>query len=166
MDIVHPVFLLFMTFQIHSAQAQIICNHAASTYPDECCGIILGNLVDELKTVVEVMPTVNVWNTEAANFSDDDSTHTTRTRYAISPQVMLQAQKTARNRALHIIGIYHSHPDYPSIPSEWDSLYAWPTYSYIIVSVTNGKVGELQSWCLDDKHQFQSERIEHINLTT
>ncbi|MBD2625904.1 hypothetical protein [Trichormus variabilis] len=53
----------------------------------------------------------------------------------------------------------------PAIPSECDRLYAWPEYSYIIVSVQNGKACELQSWSLDENHQFQAETIEDINLT-
>jgi proteasome lid subunit RPN8/RPN11 len=79
---------------------------------------------------------------------------------------MLQTQKAARNRNLNIIGIYHSHPNYPAIPSEWDRIYAWPEYSYVILSVQNTQAGELQSWTLDDHHQFQAETIELIKLST
>jgi proteasome lid subunit RPN8/RPN11 len=79
---------------------------------------------------------------------------------------MLQTQKEARNRNLNIIGIYHSHPNYPAIPSEWDRIYAWTEYSYVILSVQKGQAGELQSWTLDDKHQFQPEKIAHIKLST
>ncbi|MBX9256851.1 M67 family metallopeptidase [Desmonostoc muscorum CCALA 125] len=165
---------------------QIIRTHAENIYPEECCGIILGYLANEGKTTVEVMPTENVWNTEAsAEFSGDVSRQAasllcerlrqreaspTRLRtpeskkrqYTIAPQVMLQAQKQARDRSLNIIGIFHSHPDHPAIPSECDRLYAWQGYSYIIVSVQNGKATELRSWSLDDTHQFQAETIENI----
>jgi len=139
---------------------QIIYNHAERTYPEECCGILLGNLTDGDKIALEVIPTENAWNTEAAYFPADRSLYSSKKRYAIAPQTMLQIQREARNRALNIIGIYHSHPDYPPIPSAWDSLYAWVEYSYIIVSVQNGKARECQSWSLDDYHQFQSEIIE------
>ncbi|MBD2383852.1 Mov34/MPN/PAD-1 family protein [Cylindrospermum sp. FACHB-282] len=142
---------------------QIIRTHAESIYPEECCGIMLGSLASGCKTVVEVIPTVNAWNTEAADFAHDPREYSTRRRYAIAPQIMLQTQRDARNRNLNIIGIYHSHPDYPAIPSEWDRLYAWTEYSYIIISVQNRKAGELQSWTLDDSHQFQAETIEYIN---
>ncbi len=153
-----------------------IRTHAESTYPEECCGIIIGYLAALGKTVVEVMPTDNAWSTEAADFPGDveetrpiASLHSERRRYAIAPQVMLQAQKKAllseaprgsEVRHLNIIGIYHSHPDYPANPSEFDRLYAWQEYSYIIVSVQNGIAADIKSWCLDDSHQFQDEAIQ------
>jgi proteasome lid subunit RPN8/RPN11 len=151
-----------MILQLLPEHLQIIRTHAESTYPDECCGIILGYAMSGGKTVVEVMPTENAWNTEAANFPGDDTGASQKRRYAIASQVMLQAQKQARNRSLNIIGIYHSHPDAAAIPSECDRLYAWPEYSYIIVSVQKGKAEILQSWSLDDNHQFQPEAIENI----
>ncbi|MBW4555324.1 MAG: M67 family metallopeptidase [Trichormus sp. ATA11-4-KO1] len=141
---------------------QIIYTHAESTYPDECCGLILGYLASDSKTVVEIMPTENAWSTESDNFSSENTKHSTKQRYAIAPQFMLQVQKKARDCSLSIIGIYHSHPDHPATPSECDRLYAWPEYSYIIVSVQNGKAGQFQSWSLDDHHQFQPESIENI----
>jgi len=147
-------------------QIQIIRNHAESTYPEECCGIILGYLNNQTKTVIEIIPTENAWSSESANFANNNAEHSERQRYAIAPQVMLQVQKTARDKALNIIGIYHSHPDHLAIPSECDRQYAWPTYSYIIVSVQNGQADELLSWSLDDHHQFQPETIDTINLAT
>ncbi len=151
-----------MILQLLSEHLHIIRTHAESTYPDECCGIILGHAMNDGKTVVEVMPTENAWNTEAANFPGNDTAQTQKRRYAIAPQVMLQAQREARDRSLNIIGIYHSHPDAPAIPSECDRLYAWPEYSYIIVSVQKGKAQTLLSWSLDDTHQFQPEAIQNI----
>jgi proteasome lid subunit RPN8/RPN11 len=140
---------------------QIIRSHAEKTYPEECCGIIFGDRNNCGKTVVEVMPTENVWGTEAAaDFLDEEIVHGRRQRYAIAPQVMLQAQKQARVHSLDIIGIYHSHTDHPAIPSEFDREYAWQEYSYIIVSVQKGKASEMKSWCLDDNHQFQQEELK------
>lgn len=138
--------------------------HAETTYPEECCGIVLGYLTSEGKTVVEVMPTENAWNAEtAAELPGDDTLdYSKRQRYAIAPQVMLQAQKQARDRKLNIIGIYHSHTDHPAIPSEYDQKLAWQEYSYIIVSVHNGKASDMKSWTLDDNHQFQQEVIEKL----
>jgi proteasome lid subunit RPN8/RPN11 len=141
---------------------QIIHNHAETTYPEECCGLILGHLTDAGKTVIEVIPTENAWNNQADNFPGANKINNTRRRYAIAPEIMLQVQKQARDRSLNIIGIYHSHPDNSATPSECDRLYAWPEYSYIIVSVQNGKAGQLQSWSLDDSHHFQAESIENI----
>jgi proteasome lid subunit RPN8/RPN11 len=149
--------------RLSEEQLQTIRTHAERTYPEECCGIIFGYLDSEGKTTVEVMPTENVWNTEAATeFSGEHTGESKKRQYAIAPKVMLQAQKQARDRSLNIIGIFHSHPDHPAIPSESDRLYAWQGYSYIIVSVQNGQAGELRSWSLDDTHQFQAEAIENI----
>ena len=126
--------------------------HAESTYPDECCGLLLGKIAQDSKTLVEVIATENVWSAETAeNFQ--------RSHYAIAPEIMLKAQKSARDRQLNIIGIYHSHPDHPAIPSECDRVYAWYEYSYIIVSVQQGKASDLKSWSLDNDHQFQPEEI-------
>lgn len=139
--------------KVSSQHLQIIRTHAASTYPEECCGIMLGYLTNESKTVVEVMPTENAWSGEKLQ-------DTKRRRYAIAPEIMLKVQTYARSCSLNIIGIYHSHPDNPAIPSESDRTQAWQEYSYIIVSVYNGKALELKSWHLDDNHQFQEEAIE------
>jgi len=141
-----------MLLKLSQEQIKIIRTHAASTYPEECCGIMLGYLANESKTVVEVIPTENAW-------SEDDNK---RRQYTIAPEIMLKVQKQARDRSLNIIGIYHSHPDYPAIPSESDRIQAWQEYSYIIVSVPNGKAAELKSWHLDDNHQFQEEKIEIV----
>ncbi|MEH2069451.1 MAG: M67 family metallopeptidase [Nostoc sp.] len=142
---------------------QTIRTHAEKIYPEECCGIILGYVANEGKTTVEVMPTENAWNTEAgAEFCGDHTAESKKRQYTIAPQVMLQAQKQARDRSLNIIGIFHSHPDCSAIPSECDRVYAWQGYSYIIVSVQNGKATEVRSWSLDNTHQFQAEAIENI----
>ncbi|HIK05893.1 MAG TPA: M67 family metallopeptidase [Trichormus sp. M33_DOE_039] len=138
---------------------QTIQSHAESTYPEECCGLILGYVTEGVKTAVEVIPTANAWSSEADNFAENNTTHSTNRRYAIAPLVMLQVQKSARDRSLNIISIYHSHPNYPAVPSECDRSYAWTGYSYIIVSVQNGVAGEINSWTLDDNHQFQAETI-------
>ncbi|WP_353930300.1 M67 family metallopeptidase [Okeanomitos corallinicola TIOX110] len=149
-----------MKLKLKTNHLEIIKNHAQNTYPEECCGLILGVLNQESKTVVEIIPTENAWNTEAATFTEEK--HSKNRRYAIAPQVILATQKAARDRNLNIIGIFHSHPDHPATPSEWDRIYAWPEYSYIIVAVENGKASELNSFLLDENHQFQPEIIATI----
>lgn len=144
--------IIIVLLKLSLEHLQIIRTHAASTYPEECCGIMLGYLANESKTVVEVIPTENAWSKQESGGK--------RRRYAIAPEFMLKIQKEARSSSLNIIGIYHSHPDNPAIPSESDRTQAWQEYSYIIVSVPNKKAGELKSWCLDDTHQFQEEKIE------
>ena len=149
-----------MTIKLQPQHQQTIFTYAENTYPEECCGIILGHLADNTKTVVEIWPTENAWNAQtAAELPEGKGIITKESRYAIAPRDMLKAQRAARDRTLSIIGIYHSHPNHPAIPSEMDRAIAWAVYSYIIVSVPQGKAADLRSWCLDDTHQFQPEEI-------
>lgn len=141
-----------------------ICAHAQSTYPQECCGLLLGKLSQDGKILIEAIAMENVWSAQAVeSFSEIDTkwqlSENKSTHYTIAPEEILRVQKESRDRQLDIIGIYHSHPDHPAIPSQFDRVCAWQAYSYIIVSVPQGKAGELQSWCLDDNHQFQPEEI-------
>lgn len=152
-----------LLIKLQSHHLETIRTHAESTYPNECCGLLIGQLIPD-KTVVEVLPTENAWNADSAeafqaveeSVSWSDSK---RDRYVIAPEVMFKAQKEAREHQLEIIGIYHSHPDHSAVPSEVDRVWAWPVYSYIIVSVQQGKACELNSWSLDDNHHFQREEI-------
>ncbi len=146
---------------LNSEHLQTIYAHAETTDPEECCGLLLGSLTDKNKTVLEVIPTENAWSETSDPLCD--STATKQRRYTISPQVMLQVQKDARDRNLNIIGIYHSHINNPANPSELDRQLAWQEYSYIIVSVMNGKAAEIKSWILDANHQFQQEVIDMGN---
>ena len=121
---------------------------------------MFGHLADDGKILVEVWQTENVWNAEIADdYGDIEAVRAQKNRYAIAPLDMLKAQKSARDRQLNIIGIYHSHPDHPAIPSECDRAWAWMGYSYIIVSLKQGKACDFRSWSLDDDHQFQPEEI-------
>jgi proteasome lid subunit RPN8/RPN11 len=151
-----------------SYHLQAIQAHAESTYPEECCGLLLGHLSGDVKTMVDVLPTENSWDEEAADTFqgvDRAAKHkpSKRNRFSIAPRVMLEAQKDARDRNLNIIGIYHSHTDHPAIPSEFDRAIAWQEYSYIIVSVQQGSACDLKNWSLDDNHQFQPEKIYTID---
>ena len=137
--------------------------HAQKTYPQECCGLLLGKMNNDNKIVVQVWETENVWNQDAAQ-SFQEITGTVRqfsknNNFSIAPEAMLKAQKYAFQQQLAIIGIYHSHPDYLPIPSEFDRQIAWQQYSYLIVSVIQEKAGELRSWILNDEHQFTEEEI-------
>lgn len=144
---------------------QQIQTHAESTYPEECCGLLLGKLGKDSKTLVEVLATENSWDGETADSfalvaDKAKKSSSRRNRFSIAPEIMLKVQKDARDRHLDIIGIYHSHPDHPAIPSEFDRLIAWQQYSYIIVSVQQGKACGLKSWIIDDNHKFQPEMLE------
>ncbi|MGG6268079.1 Mov34/MPN/PAD-1 family protein [Leptolyngbya sp. AN03gr2] len=142
-----PVILRLNSQHLLSIRA-----HAERTYPDECCGLLLGKSDPTGKTVMDVKATNNGWN-------DDRSDSTRKRQYEIAPEEMLAAMKEARSNNLDIIGIYHSHPDNPAIPSECDRLAAWSHYSYTIVAVSEGKAVDVRSWSLDDQQVFQAENL-------
>jgi proteasome lid subunit RPN8/RPN11 len=147
-----------MTLAIASAQLQQICQHAAVAYPQECCGLIVGKISGETKQTIAVYPMPNTWTEDVTT----PSSHSMRDRYAIDPAAMLDVIKQSRSQGLEIIGIYHSHPDHPAIPSECDRQLAWSHYAYLIVSVDRGEPVTQLCWCLDRQQQFQSEVIAII----
>lgn len=124
--------------------------HAESTYPHECCGLLLGKIVDGVKVLVEVLPVANLREEEAK-----------RNRYLISSEERFRAELAARKRGLGVIGCYHSHPDAPAKPSEFDREHApFPVESFMIVSVQDGISQKLTSWVLsDDRAVFHPEEI-------
>ncbi len=165
-----------MTVKLHPQLVQAMRTAVEQTYPEEGCGLLLGRLeslgnstpmppVDppiadpRIKVVVEVVPTENVWQPEGLDAFPDEPNLSRRRRYAIAPQVLLANQKAARQVGLEIIGIYHSHPNYPAIPSEFDRKFAWSTYSYIIIAVTHGHATDLTAWTLDSEGAFVREEI-------
>jgi proteasome lid subunit RPN8/RPN11 len=84
-----------------------------------------------------------------------------RNRFSVTSEDVLAAEKEARGHGLDVVGWYHSHPDHPARPSQYDRDHAWPWYSYIIVSVQNGAPQEMTSWRLnDDRQEFSPEGIE------
>ena len=145
-----------------------IYNHAFSVYPEECCGLLLGTFKDNKKQIIEVFPTENTWTLEENkilfNTINNYEKHLSRkNRFSIAPSILVKIQKKARDRQLHIIGIYHSHPDHLAIPSEFDQVIAWTNYSYIIISVTSNQVNDITSWQLDNTRNFQPEYIQVSN---
>lgn len=136
--------------------------HAERVYPEECCGLIVGEIStvdgEPLKSVVRIVALDNEWTPDVVEADRPEPT-TKRRRYWIDPRDMLRVQKQARDEGLNIIGIYHSHPDSEAVPSECDRAQAWPQYAYVIVSVANGEAVDLQNWALDSDRQFQPEAI-------
>jgi proteasome lid subunit RPN8/RPN11 len=139
--------------------AQKIHYHGAETYPHECCGALLGRdrslsadpapAAEVPREVLAVFPLVN---------RREDSP---RNRFSLSPDDVRAAEKAAREQNLELLGWYHSHPDHPARPSEYDREHAWPWYSYIIVSVRGGAPEIMTSWRLaDDRLEFLPEAIE------
>jgi proteasome lid subunit RPN8/RPN11 len=151
--------------KITEQQQEQMYRHAQNTYPEECCGILFGTFQENGETIVtEVWETENAWEAESKRFeavcpeasNDGLSKHN---RFTIEPLMLLKAQKHARTNNLSIVGIYHSHPDETTMPSEFDRAIAWDTYSYLIMSVQEGKVVDCCSWIVDEQQQFQKEKI-------
>jgi proteasome lid subunit RPN8/RPN11 len=131
-----------------------IVRHAESEYPRECCGLLVGRIEDGGRTrVVEVThPVENTFEDEGEHYH----------RMAISPLEYARAERTHAARGLGVVGNYHSHPNHPAVPSEFDRghLPPWPTMSNIVVSVIEGKVVELRSWNLEsDRSRFNEEEV-------
>jgi len=135
--------------------------HGAETYPHECCGALLGRDLDATtarssdgdglasREVTALFPLVN---------RRDDSP---RNRFSVTSEDVRDAEKAAREKGIDVVGWYHSHPDHPAAPSQYDRDHAWPWYSYIIVSVANGRAENMTSWRLtDDRTQFTPENLE------
>jgi proteasome lid subunit RPN8/RPN11 len=151
------VFLELSLTHLQAMQA-----HAQRSYPNECCGLLTGRLNATAKQVTAIHPMENSWSPDVAQeLGDDPNIHQTR-RYWIDPAEMLAVWRTARTQGLDMIGIYHSHPDHPSVPSECDRRLAWPQYSYLIFSVRQGTMHSYESWQLDEQHHFQPELIRLI----
>ncbi|PPT08110.1 Phage tail assembly protein [Geitlerinema sp. FC II] len=149
-----------MVLHLSPQHRQHIEFHAERCYPRECCGLILGYAEAGEKRVAEIWETENAWDDETATTFDETAEFNTQERrYTIAAEVMLEAQKTSRDRGWQILGIYHSHPNHPAIPSEVDRSWAWPQYSYVIVSVREGQAIDLRSWQLDEHHQFRAETV-------
>jgi proteasome lid subunit RPN8/RPN11 len=126
-----------------------IHRHAEASYPEECCGFLLGRSGGGSTVVERVLPAGN---------QREDSRHN---RYLIEPETVLAAHKEARGLGLDVVGYYHSHPDHPSRPSDFDREHAWPGLSYLIVSVQKGTVADARSWRLaDDRERFDEETID------
>ena len=148
--------------QILAHDLEIITQHALSTYPLECCGLLLGRVNEQNKVIESVVATTNDWENQKHLFVETSQSHRhLRDSFSINPLTFLQIQKQAREDNLEIVGIYHSHPDHPAIPSAFDQQFAWARYSYIIISVNQSHVETVSSWSLNDSRQFMPEEL-HI----
>ena len=119
--------------------------HGRETYPHECCGAMIGR-------DGEVIETLALPNTTEEG---------PRRRFLVRPNDYRDAEVRAGERSCDLLGFYHSHPDHPAQPSQYDLDHAWPFFSYVIVSVQNGEPGELRSWRLrDDRSTFDEEEVD------
>jgi len=146
-----------MSLNISTEHDDAIRAHAAREYPNECCGFLVGSLVpSELgiggaDSVTRVVPAENTRHDSPRN------------RFEIDPGELVKTDRAARAEGLSVIGFYHSHPDAPAMPSEYDREHAWPGYCYVIVSVKQGLPAEMRNWLLrDDRSRFDEDFLEKI----
>ena len=137
-----------MVVLIRNSDVQFIMTHAKSTYPEECCGFLLG-LDSVVRTVERIVSVQNV---------NQDSR---RNRYNIDPKDLIRADEEARRSNMSLIGIYHSHPDAPAQPSQFDLEHAWPWYTYLLLSVQNGQPKDVAAWNLsEDRSAFYLDDLK------
>jgi proteasome lid subunit RPN8/RPN11 len=118
--------------------------HGAETYPNECCGALIGR--DGVVTETLALP----------NTTEEGP----RRRFMVRPQDYRSAEKRASELGGELLGFYHSHPDHPARPSQYDLDHAWPFFSYVIVSVREGVSGDMTSWRLrEDRSAFDQEDL-------
>ena len=123
--------------------------HGEETYPHECCGFLFGGQEDGKRVITQIRRQAN------------ERTESQTNRFLITPAQFRDAERAARSAGLQMVGIYHSHPDSPARPSEYDRDHAWPWYSYIITSVGKGTAGESHAWELrEDRSGFVAQELE------
>lgn len=123
--------------------------HGEQAYPDEGAGFMLG-ADGECRLVTAIFPLSNAREAEARY-----------RRYLFTPADYMEAEKQADRLGLTLLGVFHSHPDHPNQPSEYDREWAQPYFSYVITSVRSGKALESRSWRLvEDRSEFEEEPIQ------
>ena len=120
--------------------------HVEKAYPEEGAGFLIGEEGQVREIIV------------LSNAREDGARHN---RFLFTPEDYLKAELLADKRGLSLIGVFHSHPDCPNIPSEYDREWAQPFFSYIITRVDQGKAVNSRSWkLLEDRSKYEEEEIE------
>jgi len=124
--------------------------HGKATYPEECCGFLLGHALPEGNTVTALYPIDNAQGDNRER------------RFLMRPDDYRQADQAARQQQVDVVGTYHSHPDHPAKPSATDLTHAtFPGFTYVIVSIQDGKAADLTAWSLaPDRSRFITEAME------
>ena len=139
-----------MVLEISAGLLERIHQNGEESYPEEGAGLLLGRAEATSRLVTEILALTNA--------REDSARHN---RYLLTPQDMLRAEEEAERLGLEVIGVFHSHPDHPNRPSEFDREWAMPWFSYLITSVDSGKAVESRSWRLaDDRKSFDEEIIQ------
>jgi proteasome lid subunit RPN8/RPN11 len=127
---------------------EAIRRHGEETFPHECCGALVGR--DDRVTDVVALP----------NTTEEGP----RRRFLVRPSDYREAERRASELGGELLGFYHSHPDHPARPSQYDLDHAWPTFAYIIVSVMAGAAGDMTVWYLkDDRSSFEEGSLHGEN---
>src|SRR3954454_7269140 len=135
-----PLHALTITAEVDRA----IRAHGEETYPHECCGALVGR--NGAADAVVPLP----------NTTEEGP----RRRFLVRPSDYRAAEQRAGELGGELLGFYHSHPDHPARPSQYDLDHAWPFFSYIIVSVRAGVPEDMTSWRLrDDRSAFDPEEL-------
>src|SRR5262245_3344697 len=123
-----------------------IRRHGEETFPHECCGALIGS-GDRVTDVVALANT---------------TVEGPRRRFLVRPSDYREAERRASEVGVELLGFYHSHPDHPARPSQYDLDHAWPTFAYIIVSVAQGQAADMTVWFLkDDRSTFEEGTLNH-----
>jgi proteasome lid subunit RPN8/RPN11 len=124
-----------------------IRTHGRDTYPEECCGGLLGKRGEPAR-VSRIERIDNVRDVNRAR------------RYEVSPQDYLRLERLAAENGAELLGFYHSHPDHPAVPSTYDREHAFPFFHYLVCAVASGSPGEITAWVLsEDRGEFDREEI-------
>jgi proteasome lid subunit RPN8/RPN11 len=133
-----------MSEEIHR---RIKC-HGEQTYPEECCGVLLGFDRDDARYIEEMV--------EIDNSQDENR----RRRFFITPEQYRRAEQAAAEKRMDLLGFYHSHPDHPATPSAFDRDHALPWFDYIIVSLQGGRAADTAAWRLsEDRSCFLQKQV-------
>ncbi len=137
-----------MPLKIGAGDVGHIHDHAKEAYPEECAGVLVGMDTGGMKIVVDV------WRAE--NTHEEEWSR----RFLIEPLKIKEFEERAAERDMDVLGFYHSHPDHPAEPSEYDREHAWPGWSYVIASVSAENVEDMRSWVLKgDRSGYDEEPI-------
>ncbi|MGA3205307.1 MAG: M67 family metallopeptidase [Bryobacteraceae bacterium] len=135
--------------KINSEAWKTMVDHAQSTFPDECCGVMVGRIEGQDKLVTAAFALENAYKGKQED------------RYEIRPEDLLAADKNARAEGLDLIGIFHSHPDCDAYFSKTDLENSCPWYSFVVLSVKGGKFDHANSF-LPNADQTAAEKEELI----
>jgi proteasome lid subunit RPN8/RPN11 len=135
-----------MGLALGAGVAEAIRRHGIEAYPNECCGGLIGR--DGVVTEAHALP----------NTTEEGP----RRRFMVRPGDYRSAEKRASELGLELLGFYHTHPDHPARPSQYDLDHAWPFFSYVILSVQQGVPTDMTSWrLLEDRSAFTEETLTH-----